>query len=108
MVEQLGQGRKYSNNSHSFQVNRPITPNRFIATSANIPHVGRDNLNTLVLPPRQAIMFQDRSGAEVPSGPESPKASSKVNVRRRNSGAGRSAPLVNRIKDVAADVYQKT
>ncbi|EXM24149.1 hypothetical protein V3481_001180 [Fusarium oxysporum f. sp. vasinfectum] len=53
-------------------------------------------------------MFQDRSGAEVPSGPESPKASSKVNVRRRNSGAGRSAPLVNRIKDVAADVYQKT
>ncbi|CVK83595.1 related to ATPases [Fusarium mangiferae] len=53
-------------------------------------------------------MFQDRSEAEVPSGPESPKASSKVNVRRRNSGAGRSAPLVNRIKDVAADVYQKT
>ncbi|EXK47997.1 hypothetical protein FOXG_00454 [Fusarium oxysporum f. sp. lycopersici 4287] len=53
-------------------------------------------------------MFQDRSGAEVPSRPESPKASSKVNVRRRNSGAGRSAPLVNRIKDVAADVYQKT
>ncbi|EXA53041.1 hypothetical protein FOQG_08519 [Fusarium oxysporum f. sp. raphani 54005] len=53
-------------------------------------------------------MFQDRSGAEVPSGPESLKASSKVNVRRRNSGAGRSAPLVNRIKDVAADVYQKT
>ncbi|KAL7761741.1 hypothetical protein ACKLNR_008276 [Fusarium oxysporum f. sp. zingiberi] len=53
-------------------------------------------------------MFQGRSGAEVPSGPESPKASSKVNVRRRNSGAGRSAPLVNRIKDVAADVYQKT
>ncbi|KAL5618865.1 hypothetical protein FOVSG1_001087 [Fusarium oxysporum f. sp. vasinfectum] len=53
-------------------------------------------------------MFQDRSGAEVPSGPESPKASSKVNVRRRNSGAGRSAPLANRIKDVAADVYQKT
>ncbi|KLP04549.1 hypothetical protein CEK26_000925 [Fusarium fujikuroi] len=53
-------------------------------------------------------MFQDRSEAEVPSGTESPKASSKVNVRRRNSGAGRSAPLVNRIKDVAADVYQKT
>ncbi|KAG4265734.1 hypothetical protein FPRO06_01014 [Fusarium proliferatum] len=53
-------------------------------------------------------MFQDRSEAEVPSGPGSPKASSKVNVRRRNSGAGRSAPLVNRIKDVAADVYQKT
>ncbi|KAI7767658.1 hypothetical protein LZL87_001532 [Fusarium oxysporum] len=53
-------------------------------------------------------MFQDRSGAEVPSGPQSPKAISKVNVRRRNSGAGRSAPLVNRIKDVAADVYQKT
>ncbi|WKT39161.1 P-type ATPase [Fusarium oxysporum f. sp. vasinfectum] len=53
-------------------------------------------------------MFQDRSGAEVPSGPESLKASSKVNVRRRNSGAGRSAPLVNRIKDIAADVYQKT
>ncbi|KAF5252076.1 hypothetical protein FANTH_2909 [Fusarium anthophilum] len=53
-------------------------------------------------------MFQDRSGAEVPSGPESPKASSNVNVRRRNSGAGRSAPLVNRIKDAAADVYQKT
>ncbi|KAF5684042.1 ATPase [Fusarium denticulatum] len=53
-------------------------------------------------------MFQDRSEAEAPSGPESPKASSKVNVRRRNSGAGRSAPLVNRIKDVAADVYQKT
>ncbi|KAF4433703.1 phospholipid-transporting ATPase DNF3 [Fusarium acutatum] len=53
-------------------------------------------------------MFRDRSEAEVPSGPESPKASSKVNVRRRNSGAGRSAPLVNRIKDAAADVYQKT
>jgi phospholipid-translocating ATPase len=53
-------------------------------------------------------MFQDHSGAEVPSGPESLKASSKVNVRRRNSGAGRSAPLVNRIKDGAADVYQKT
>ncbi|KAF5711357.1 phospholipid-transporting ATPase DNF3 [Fusarium mundagurra] len=53
-------------------------------------------------------MFQDRSEAEVPSGPESPKARSKVNVCRRNSGAGRSAPLVNRIKDVAADVYQKT
>ncbi|KAF5968451.1 ATPase [Fusarium bulbicola] len=52
-------------------------------------------------------MFQDRSGVESPSGPESPKASSKVNVRRRNSGAGRSAPLVNRIKDAAADVYQK-
>jgi phospholipid-translocating ATPase len=52
-------------------------------------------------------MFQDRSEAEAPSGPESPKASSKVNVRRRNSGAGRSAPLANRIKDVAADVYQK-
>ncbi|KAI1031793.1 hypothetical protein LB504_000959 [Fusarium proliferatum] len=53
-------------------------------------------------------MFQDRSEAEALSGPESPKASSKVNVRRRNSGAGHSAPLVNRIKDVAADVYQKT
>ncbi|KAG5762832.1 hypothetical protein H9Q72_009077 [Fusarium xylarioides] len=53
-------------------------------------------------------MFQDRSEAEVPSGPESSKASSKVNVRRRNSGAGRSAPLVNRIRDFAADAYQKT
>ncbi|KAF5544087.1 phospholipid-transporting ATPase DNF3 [Fusarium mexicanum] len=53
-------------------------------------------------------MFQDRSGVEAPSGPEPPKASSQVNVRRRNSGAGRSAPLVNRIKDAAADVYQKT
>ncbi|KAF5616657.1 phospholipid-transporting ATPase DNF3 [Fusarium sp. NRRL 52700] len=52
-------------------------------------------------------MFQDRSEVEVPSGPESPKANSKVNIRRRNSGAGRSAPLVNRIKDVAANVYQK-
>ncbi|KAF9769474.1 hypothetical protein IL306_013081 [Fusarium sp. DS 682] len=53
-------------------------------------------------------MSQERPGANVPLGLEPPKANSKINIRRRNSGAGRSAPLVNRIKGVAADLYQKT
>ncbi|KAF4454999.1 hypothetical protein F53441_2560 [Fusarium austroafricanum] len=52
-------------------------------------------------------MSQDPPDAEAPSGVSPPKSDSKVNIRRR-SNAGRSMPLVNRIKDVAADVYQRT
>ncbi|KAF4337101.1 phospholipid-transporting ATPase DNF3 [Fusarium beomiforme] len=52
-------------------------------------------------------MPQDRPSAEVSLGLEPSKANSKVNIRR-NNGAGGSATLVNRIKNVATDLYQKT
>ncbi|GKU10323.1 unnamed protein product [Fusarium langsethiae] len=53
-------------------------------------------------------MSQDRPEVEAPLGPEPSKTNSKTNTRRRRSDAGQSAPLANRIKDVAADLYQKT
>ncbi|KAM0203709.1 hypothetical protein ACHAPI_000708 [Fusarium lateritium] len=53
-------------------------------------------------------MSQDRPHAETPSGPTSSKVDSKTNISRRSNDAGLSAPLVNRVKSVAADLYQKT
>lgn len=53
-------------------------------------------------------MSQDRPDVGVPLGPEPSKTGSKTNTRRRRSDAGQSAPLANRIKGAAADLYQKT
>lgn len=53
-------------------------------------------------------MSQDRPDAETPSAPAPSKVDSKTNISRRSNDAGLSAPLVNRVKNVAADLYQKT
>lgn len=47
--------------------------------------------------------------AEAPLGREPSKTDSKINTRRRSDAThAHSAPLVNRIKGAAADLYQKT
>ncbi|KIL95117.1 hypothetical protein FAVG1_02049 [Fusarium avenaceum] len=53
-------------------------------------------------------MSQDRPDAETPSAPAPSKVDSKTNISRRSNDAGLSAPLVDRVKNVAADLYQKT
>ncbi|KAM0343845.1 hypothetical protein ACHAPU_008114 [Fusarium lateritium] len=53
-------------------------------------------------------MFQDRPDAETPSIPAQPKSDPKANNRRPSNATSLSAPLVNRVKNVAADLYQKT
>ncbi|KAF5017791.1 hypothetical protein F66182_10255 [Fusarium sp. NRRL 66182] len=50
-------------------------------------------------------MSQDRPDPETRSGLASSKS---VDIRSRSSDAGRSAPLVNRVKNAASNIYQKT
>ncbi|KAI6770313.1 hypothetical protein HG530_004942 [Fusarium avenaceum] len=53
-------------------------------------------------------MSQDRPDAETPSALAPSKVDSKTNISRRSNDAGLSAQLVDRVKNVAADLYQKT